>query len=270
VALSLAVVSCGDKITTVSNNSVGGAPASSLRVVGVAELRFDHVTTINVTSSLVLATTVVDLERLGNGNGTFQQRAIATGSNPLALVLGDVNADGIPDLIVANNGNATIGVFLGNGDGTFRPSPQPPLAVSSELTFLAIGDLTGDGRLYIVATSTGTHNLALLVGNGDGTFQPAQTIAAAGPQANSVAIGDMNGDGMLDLVITRQAGNSSTVSLLLGTGGGSFPARLDFDTGEDVPTYATLAGLNRDGILDVVIGNENNNANSIAVLLGRP
>jgi len=102
-----------------------------------------------------------------------------------------------------------------------------------------------------------------------GTFQPARFIPAAGNQANSVAIGDMNGNGILDLVITRQAGNASTVSVLLGTGGGSFPARLDFDTGENVPTYATLADFNRDGILDVVIGKDKNNANNVAVLLGR-
>ncbi len=76
VALSLAT-SCGDKITnSVSNNSVGGTggnggnggtggnAAPIRRVVGIAELRFDHLTTINVSSSILLATSVADLEQL--------------------------------------------------------------------------------------------------------------------------------------------------------------------------------------------------------------
>ncbi len=106
----------------------------------------------------------------------------AGGSNTdgnAAIAVGDFTGNGRLDLAVANQGDGTVSVLLGNGDGTF----QPPVtyAVGSSLDSIVAGDFTGDGRLdlavgvenYNSVTNTYASEVSMLLGNGDGTFQPA-------------------------------------------------------------------------------------------------
>src|SRR2546430_15411043 len=109
-----------------------------------------------------------------------------------SLGVSDVNGDGKPDLVVANQcatnsscANGIVGVLLGNGDGTF----QPALAFSSGGKFafsVAIADVNGDGKpdllianQYASTANQSTGTVAVLLGNGDGTFQPAVTYGSA-------------------------------------------------------------------------------------------
>ena len=152
---------------------------------------------------------------LGNGDGTFQAAVTygSGGSQASSVAMADVNHDGKPDLLVSNlcasnsncvNANGTVGVLLGNGDGTF----QATIAYSSGAYgsySVAVGDVNGDGKpdLLVVnqcegsdnSTSCGNGMLAVLLGNGDGTFGVAVTYASGGYVALSVALGDVNGDG---------------------------------------------------------------------------
>jgi hypothetical protein len=85
---------------------------------------------------------------LGNGNGTFTQAAnspVTVGSRPISIAEGDFNGDGIPDLAVANYGDDTVTILLGNGDGTFKQAAVRPVTVFPEPFFVAVGDFNGDG-----------------------------------------------------------------------------------------------------------------------------
>jgi hypothetical protein len=175
----------------------------------------------------------------------------------LGVVSADLNGDGVPDLIV--NGGNSVGILLGNGDGTFQP-PQP-IFLSHRATAIAVADVNGDGRPDVVVAygvyMSDPNRLIVLLGNGDGTFQlpaPGQQTFGVGSNPTAIAIADLTGDGKADLVV-RNAGDA-TVSVLLGNGDGTFAAQQTFAIGQG--PYAnslTVADLNGDGRPDILAAN---------------
>src|SRR5207249_2020633 len=120
----------------------------------------------------------------------------------------------------------------GNGDGTFQPAV--PYTVGSSPAIVAVGDFNGDGRLDIVASNVGStaspgSTVSVLLGNGNGTFQPALT-SAAGPGPLGIAIGDFNHDGRLDIAVSNV--RSLELSVLLGNGNGTFQAPVSYNIGK--------------------------------------
>jgi hypothetical protein len=149
---------------------------------------------------------------LGNGNGTFQSAVNYTvGSFPDAVAVADVNGDGRPDLVVANELSSTVSVLLGNGNGTFQSAVN--FAVGSDPTSVAVADVNGDGHPDLVVANLGPNSVSVLLGNGNGTFKAAQNFAT-GSSPTAVAVADVNGDGLPDLVTANYDSNS--VSVLLG------------------------------------------------------
>src|SRR5712691_11729720 len=208
---------------------------------------------------------------LGNGDGTFLPAvSFPVGPNPWYFAVGDFNGDGKLDLAVADYGcsldcsvspSNTVMVFLGNGDGTFRPASQ--LTVGNGPAGVAVGDFNGDGKLDLAVANVNDNTLSVLLGNGDGTFQPAQTFSGVGSHPYFPAVGDFNRDGKLDLAITNHLGN--TVSVLLGNGDGTFQPVQTFLVDSD-PVYVTVGDLNGDGVQDLAVANLHTIA--ISVLLG--
>jgi hypothetical protein len=206
---------------------------------------------------------------LGNGDGTFQpQQTQPVGAYPDAVAVADVNGDGIPDLVVANHGplgepGDTVGVLLGDGDGTFRP--QQTYTVGSYPGSVAVADLNGDGIPDLVVANSdpfGPGTVSVLRGNGDGTFRGQHTLAV-GDDPDSVAVADVNGDGKPDLVVANRYGH--TVSVLLGNGDGTFRPQQTYEVGEDSDSVA-VADVNGDGKPDLVVANSADN--TVSVLLG--
>jgi len=137
------------------------------------------------------------------------------GTSPSAVVVGDFNGDGKPDLAVANSGSANVSVLLGNGDGTFKDAVNSSAGPSPQA--LAVGDFSGDHKLDVIVISPGVANM--LLGNGDGTFQPLVKISA-GQSPVQLVVGDLNGDKKKISFVGDQSDES--LGVLLGKGDGTF------------------------------------------------
>jgi hypothetical protein len=172
----------------------------------------------------------------------------------------DVNGDGLPDLVTANQGSNTVSVFLGNGDGTFELAQT--YATDSYPFSVAVADVNGDGHPDVVTANSKSDSVSVLLGNGDGSFRAARNLAVGG-EPLSVAVVDVNGDGRPDLVLPSYGYG---VNVLLGNGNGTFQAAQHFATGT-YPVSAAVADVNGDGHPDIITANGNSSA-TLSVLLG--
>ncbi len=186
---------------------------------------------------------------IGIGNGTFQPAVNYTGvSSPYHITVGDLNNDGIADLVVPNKTLDTISVFLGKGDGTFNP------AVSYHTTgdlafFTAIADFDGDGNQDVVVTNNNTASITLFLGKGDGTFKaPVNIVCRVEPYGIQVA--DLNGDGKMDMIVT--SAHQFTVGVFMGNGDGTFQAPVSYASGSEAH-YFGATDFNGDGKIDLVV-----------------
>ena len=203
-----------------------------------------------------------------NGDGTFQTRIdYAAGLSPHAVASGDFNGDGIPDLAVVNSNCAngcspsTVSILLGNGDGTFQAPTQFSTGTGSDPFAIAAADLNADGKLDLAIADYATGKVAIMLGNGDGTFD-APTFFTVGNEPSSVAIGDFNADGVPDLAVTNF--DSGNLSVLIGNGDGTFKSAVNYTTGSG-PNGVIAAALAGGKILDLVVVNESENDISIFI-----
>ena len=196
-----------------------------------------------------------------NGSFNTMTQTPATGAKPVAIAAGDFNQDGIPDLAVANSGDNTVSILLGNGDGSFKP--QTTYATGNGTYTVATGDFNGDGNLDLAVANSSDNTVSILLGNGDGSFQ-AQTAYGTGGGPDAIAVGDFNGDGNLDLAVANSS--DGTVSILLGNGDGTFQAQQAYATGNG-PASIAAGDFNGDGNLDLAVANSS--AGTVSILLGK-
>ncbi|MDQ3917668.1 MAG: FG-GAP-like repeat-containing protein [Acidobacteriota bacterium] len=236
------------------------APGGPMRLV-VADLNSDGNLDLVTASNTTNKVTVL----LGNANGTFNAAAGYTvGTHPQDVAVADFNKDGKLDLATPNSG-ASVSVLLGNGDGTFQAATNLPQSSPLDGPFsITAGDLNGDGNPDLVFSSSGGA-VGVLLGKGDGTFQPAVSYATTGSPATA-RLGDFNGDAKLDVAVVN-SGSSGSVGVLRGKGDGTLQAVVNFPT-QSSPWGLVVADLNKDGKPDVIT--TNNSIGRINVLLNSP
>lgn len=211
---------------------------------------------------------------LGTGTGSFGTLATYTtgpASYPYSIAVADVNGDSNPDLLTANYFNSTVGVLVGNGSGTFYSLATYPAGntIGSGSLFprgIAVADVNGDNKPdLLVVNSSGSAGAGVLLGNGNGTFQPVTTYATGGNQPRSIVVADVNSDGNPDLLLGNYSSNN--VSVLLGTGTGSFGVAITYSTGAGSgPFGIAVADVNGDGKPDLLTANHDNG--TVGLLLG--
>ncbi|HEX5154241.1 MAG TPA: VCBS repeat-containing protein [Parafilimonas sp.] len=187
-----------------------------------------------------------------NGHGSFTAPVIILiNPSPGCIATGDLNKDGKIDLVTGQS--LSIDVHLNNGTNSLFNAPVT-YATSESPYDILVTDLNNDGNPDIAACTEFNHEgMSVLLGNGNGTFQPAQNYNGAySPDLRNesgITSGDVDGDGDMDILVGNYASND--VSLYLNNGNGSFKftARTGMYYGVESPVYADFNG---DGKKDIV------------------
>src|SRR5258707_3742538 len=219
---------------------------------------------VNSTSNNV-SVLLGSVDATGKANGLFTEAPgspFAVGNNPRSVIVADFNGDGFLDFAVANQGDNSISLFRGNGDGTFTEFPSSPFKLTNTTTISEaapvamvsanlrnqINTINNGAEMDLAVVNQGSNNVAILLSSVDSNLNVTLTEAtnspiAVGTAPVAIATGDLNADGVADLAVVNQ-GNSSvsgSVSILLGSSNldGTFtPA-----TGSPLATAATPAGI---------------------------
>jgi hypothetical protein len=209
-----------------------------------------------------------------NWNGSPKATTFVTSSRLTAIIpASDVAAAGTASVVVVNpgpgggGGTSNVDFFTVNTSvsSVSLASANFDLGPASEAA--STGDFNHDGNLDLAGADIVNNQILIVLGNGDGTFQPAVAYAT-GSEPISIATGDFNGDGKLDLVTANQNNclAPGSISVLLGNGDGSFEPHADFAVGICTPSV-TVGDFNGDGKVDVAV--VNNVDGTVSVLLGK-
>jgi len=225
------------------------------------------------------------LRRLAAG-GYADQVSYSVGLAPAALDVGDLNNDGLLDVVVVNQTDGTACVLLGQQDGTFKevseevaPGVFVPVrpSVGASPSGVAIADLDGDGYRDFAVSNAGGNTISVLLGLGNGKFQP-QVTYATGSAPSSIAVADIDLDGALDIVTANK--NSDNVSVFFGhlyydpvaeASVFEYQPAVNYVVG-DQPVGVALADLDGDSRPDIVtanFGSAFSDGDAVSVLLAR-
>ena len=249
--LGVATISAGQATFTTSALASGSRSLTA---------RFDGDTNFGPVLSAVRTQTVNVLPT----NGFTSNQTFRTGIGASATAVADFNRDGKLDVVTANS--ADVSLLLGNGDSTFQApvsyGTQTTGSTSAPVTSVVTGDFNGDGKpdlaiAYSSSLAAPANLLAILLGNGDGTFQSAVYVTGlpADNAYKAIATADIDRDGIADLfLVSSQPG----FVVLLGNGDGTFQAPITNTTINLRQSLWALSDMNGDGKLDLVSADSGN------------
>jgi hypothetical protein len=228
----------------------GGFHSGSLAVGDFNDDGFPDIAVSNEMSNTISAF-------LNDGKGNFSNPIITpvqiSALNVGPIAAGDLNEDGRTDLVLGTIGGSEANIaLLSNGDGTF--TQLPPISNSFGFLRARLVDLNGDKHLDLVAGGNG--NMAVALGNGNGTFS-SMTYLDNGPMPDTyfgIDVGDVNGDGKLDIVGLNFGYGSGDIVVFLGNGDGTFQSPISQTASSSGPSSVSAADFNSDGRLDLLVG----------------
>lgn len=211
-----------------------------------------------------------------NWNGRKRTTSFVNNSQLKASIpASDIAKAGAASITVVSpkpGGGPSNEVFFSFGRAGYSLSRRTEFYAGAQPDSVAVADFNSDGKLDLAVANAVDGTVSILLGKGDGTFDPPLNFATGQGPYSQVAVGDFDGDGELDVVATNWGSN--TVSVLLGNGDGTFRATVNYKVGTN-PTSVAVADLNADGKLDLVVSNQNCNsargpcvAGTVSVLLG--
>jgi hypothetical protein len=205
------------------------------------------------------------LDPLSAVHGFGRAQVVSASGGPAQSAIADLNGDGFADVATANASfsTSTMGVLLGNGDGTFQSPVTYPTGLFT--SGILIADFNQDGIPDIAAMSQGDGTdgpIHMFLGNGDGTFQdPIVNNLGIFPVA--IVAGDFDRDGVLDIASVDYFAAKAYISL--GNGDGTFKPVVGYAVGSG-PYSIAAADFNNDNLTDLCVVNDD--VSSVSVLLG--
>ncbi|HLY16511.1 MAG TPA: VCBS repeat-containing protein [Bryobacteraceae bacterium] len=195
---------------------------------------------------------------------SFTPFNVTAGSAPMAVRLIDFNGDSRPDIVVINAGGlGTVSVLLNQGGGKFSKPITTETGGLGAVT-LTSGDFNHDGKADLAVVNNLSNDVSILLGLGNGTFQPGTFVAVhGGPVAITEA--DFNHDGNLDLAVVNSF--TGDLSILLGKRDGGFQPASNVYVGS-APTNVKAGDFNGDGIPDLAVTNGTQGLQLVKILLG--
>ncbi|GAA4021569.1 hypothetical protein GCM10022409_01550 [Hymenobacter glaciei] len=198
--------------------------------------------------------------RLNNGSGTFSGGSDpGVGSQPRSVTTADIDGDGDLDLLTANYNANSVSVRFNNGSGIFTGSTN--YNVGSQPQSVTTADIDGDGDLDFLVANGASDNVMVRLNDGAGNFSGGSTISVGSLPFN-IQTGDVDGDGDLDLLTANWGTFSTTVSIRLNNGSGTFSGGSD-PVMASRPRWVSLGDLDGDGDLDLLTANFGSNNASV-------
>ena len=199
------------------------------------------------------------------GDGTFEAPVYhsvnALGSPPYTIAAGDVDGDGLVDLVTANDWSDNLYILRNDGEGGFSVCSSP--GVGSHPQSIGLADLNGDGALDIATADTSSHSVSVLLNQGNCNFSLTSSIAVGG-SPNDLKAAALDGDSDLDLIVAT--GGEGTCVVLVNDSSAGFSLNWLYTCNEN-PQSVCTGDFNSDGVLDFAIARTD--ADSLSVYLNR-
>jgi hypothetical protein len=175
---------------------------------------------------------------------------------PRGIAVGDINSDGLPDIVVTTLGSNRVGILL---NSLLTPGKFLPVTTFSSGSIrpegILLADIDGDTYLDIIVTNQRTNTVSILLNSAKkpGKFQTGSSYASNGATPRGINLGDLNGDGWPDVALTNEGTGSVTILLNSPSAKGSFATGITYASGASNPVGIALGDMNGDKRLDVIV-----------------
>jgi len=261
-----------DKVSILSNSGSGafGAPVAvalsgGSSPHGVAAANFDGDSDIDL---VVVLKNIDAVQLLTNNAGSFTAGAVTAvnGLLPRDVVVGDLDKNGLPDVVTSNRDSDNVSVLL-NNTGVLAGGVTYPAGL--EPRGLALGHFNNDTFLDLAIAAHDSRQVSVLLNDGDGTFAAPITLSL-GPDLRPVGVvaADFDRDGAMDIAVSASGDALNVATVFRRTGSGTFAARKSFPVGGVNPEGIVAADFDVDGLLDLATADQDSAQVSVLRNLG--